>query len=183
MKTYGLLAAFFFLGAQAWATPAQVLLIRHGEKPDSGKDLSVMGEERARALVDFFQEEPEVTDYGPPVAIFAMAGSGDQTRRPVETVEPLAKALGLELREVAENQAQSMVHSILTNPAYDGKMVLICWVHEEIPAIAHLLGATQAPNQWDEKAFDRVWEINYSDGQVSSFKDLPQDLMPGDSDH
>jgi hypothetical protein len=73
-----------------------------------------------------------------------------------------------------------MIGDILTNPAYDGKMVLICWVHQDIPALAQDLGATTAPSKWG-KAYDRVWEINYSGGQVSGFQDLPQHLMPGDS--
>lgn len=33
-----------------WATPAQVLVIRHAEKPDEGNDLSPKGEKRAQSL-------------------------------------------------------------------------------------------------------------------------------------
>jgi hypothetical protein len=177
-----LIMAFFAFATQAWATPAQVLIIRHAEKAATGHDLSSQGQARAQALVGFFENNPEVTQYGTPAAIYAMSSeNGTRTNRPVETVQPLAQALGLTIQQIVEADSSSMVNDILTNPAYDGKMVLICWVHQDISDIANQLGATQAPKKWDKKAYDRVWEIDYSDGQVSSFQDLPQQLMPGDS--
>jgi len=38
------------------ADPAQVILIRHAEKPEQGHDLSLPGRQRAAALVPYFRE-------------------------------------------------------------------------------------------------------------------------------
>ena len=56
------------VGAVALAKPGQVIIIRHGEKPAEGDDLTVKGRERAAALAPFFQDG----DYRP-VAIYAVA--------------------------------------------------------------------------------------------------------------
>ena len=78
----------------SWATPAQVLIIRHAEKPASGPDLSPQGYQHAQELVSYFESNPEVTQYGRPFAIYAMANnSADSGLRPIETVTPLAHAL------------------------------------------------------------------------------------------
>ena len=55
----------------SWATPAQVLLIRHGEKLTTGADLSPDGQKRAKLLVEYFKTNPDVTKFGKPVAIYA----------------------------------------------------------------------------------------------------------------
>jgi hypothetical protein len=182
MKLILILAALIS-SSFAWATPAQILIIRHAEKPDTSGDkgLSPQGEERAQALVGFFQQSPEVTQYGLPVAIFAMSDAGGRTQRPIQTVTPLSEAIGVPITTVVEDDANAMIQEIASNSAYDGHMVLICWVHQDIPAIAQSLGATNAPGKWDKDAYDRVWEINYSGNQAVSFGDLPQHLMPGDS--
>jgi hypothetical protein len=85
MKTifYSLLATLLVSSTAAWATPAQVLIIRHAEKGASGKDLSSAGDARAQALVGFFENNPEVTQYGTPAAIYAMSN---------EALAPIARS-------------------------------------------------------------------------------------------
>jgi hypothetical protein len=57
-------------------------------------------------------------------------------------------------------------------------MVLICWVHQQIPAIAQQFGATQAPSSWPgENVYNLVWEIDFSGDQVSGFKQFQQQLQ------
>jgi hypothetical protein len=60
-------------------------------------------------------------------------------------------------------------------------MVLICWQHGEIPALAQALGVDSAPEEWSDDVFDRVWAIDFEGGEVSKFQDLPQHVLPGDS--
>jgi hypothetical protein len=171
------------IGAQAWAAPAQILLIRHAEKPADAKDvnLSPAGYARAQALVGYFQTNPEVTQYGTPAAIYAM-GRKDATTsaRPIETVTPLAQALGLPvLHPYTKEDTQPLVAEILSK--YDGQMVLICWEHDVIQTIASELGVTPAPPKWPGSRYDMTYRIDFSGSAVSSFAILFQMLMPGDS--
>jgi hypothetical protein len=78
--------------------PAQIILIRHAEKPADEEDphLSPAGVKRAEQLVSFITTDPAMIRFGPPVAVFATQttkrGNGQRTQ---ETVAPLARALKL----------------------------------------------------------------------------------------
>ncbi len=169
--------------APARATPAQVVMIRHAEKPAKGRDLDARGEERARALVGFFETNPVVTRYGTPAAIYAAApADSNDSRRSVETVTPLAKSLGLEIDEdYTKDRVKEMVRNVMANPAYEGRTVLICWEHKRIPGMARQFGWASAPGKWSGKVFDRAWIIDFAGGRAVSFQDVPQRLLPGDS--
>ena len=179
----------------AWAAPAQVLIIRHGEKPATGDDLSPQGYQRAKELVPYFENNSAVTEYGTPVAIYAFAPKKDAPTnvndeeatsvRGVETVTPLAQALGMTINtDFTKDETQQAVNQILSDSQYDGKMVLICWEHKMIPQLAQQFGATQAPDKWPgSEVYDQVWEINFdSDGKVSSFKTFAEDIPPINAD-
>ena len=188
---YVCLVMSLFAASAAFATPAQVIMIRHGEKPDTGPDLNARGYERANALVGFFTTNPAMTEFGTPVAIYAMAvkeniaadGSSQlSSKRPIETVTPLAQKLGLSIdTQFAKTDVNGAVEDIMSNPAYDGKMVLLCWEHNMIPVFAQAFGATSAPTSWDGAVFDRAWVLTFKGSKVSGFQDLPQHLLPGDS--
>lgn len=174
-----------FFSLEALATPAEIILIRHGEKPATGNDLNERGYQRANALVGFFETDARVTRFGLPVAIYAMAPKqGGGSLRAIETVAPLAKSLNLSVNDnYTRPEVQAVANEILNNPAFDGRMVLICWEHAEIPPLAQALGATLAPLSWKGSVFDRAWVIDFSGDQVSSFQDLAQHLLPGDSNN
>lgn len=163
------------------ATPAQVIMIRHAEKPDSGNGLSKKGFQRAAALVPFFTLQPANFPLQRPVAIFAMCTSKNhQTTRPVQTVSSLATALGVELiTAYTYGSYPQMVKDINSNSAYDGKTILICWAHDNMQKIAAEFGVKNAPVF--PTVYDRIWLINFTGDKVSSFQDLPQQLMFGDS--
>jgi hypothetical protein len=170
--------------SNAWATPAQILIIRHAEKPLTGPNLSPEGEARANALIGFFQKDPRMLQYGLPVAIYAASPTKeDGSLRSIETVEPLAKALNLPIHEeFNKDEYADAAAEILNDVEYEGRMVLLSWEHKVIPSLAEALGIENAP-QWPSNTFDRVWEIDYRLNEVSGFRNLPQRLMPGDSDH
>ena len=193
MRILHALLVTVLLGAgAAFAAPAQVIFIRHAEKPDYGPELSAQGFKRADALVNFFRTNPAVTRYGTPVAIFAAAPKNDDSSvRSIQTVTPLAKALRLTINaDLTKGQTSKLVRAIMENPAYDGKMVLVCWQHEKLVEAAQTLaeygGAAQAvynaiPAVWPAAAFDRAWVLDLTGGKVVSFKNVPQRLLPGDS--
>jgi hypothetical protein len=100
--------------------------------------------------------------------------------RPVETVTPLAQALHLPIDSSIANDDYATLAKSLLSGKYAGKVVLIAWHHGTIPSLVTSLGAKPPVEKWPEEQFDRVWRIDYVDGKAT-IKDLPQHLMPGDS--
>jgi len=168
----------------AVAAPARVVVMRHAEKPDSGNQLNEQGFKRAEALVGFFKTSPDMAKYGAPAAIYAMAPKGeDGTLRPIQTVTPLAGSLGLSIiTAYNKKHVEEMAAEIMANPAYEGHTVVISWAHDGIPDVVRALGWVDAPDKWPGKVFDRVWILDFRDGKAVSFMDLPEHLLPGDSD-
>ena len=169
--------------SSVWAMPAQVILIRHGEKPEIGKELNERGWQRANALPGFFKGNPDVNEFGFPVAIYAMAPKDDEgSVRAIQTVTPLAQVLHQKiLSNYKKKSIEALVEEIRTSHAYDGKMVLICWEHKVIPEIALALGLKNGPQKWGS-VYDRAWVLTFKGNEVSHFKNVAQHLLPGDSE-
>jgi len=151
--------------------PAQIILIRHAEKPPDEEDphLSRAGVKRAEQLVSFITTDPAMIRFGPPVAVFATQttkrGNGQRTQ---ETVAPLARALKLPVQTpFLGRDYRRLAKLILANPAYAGNTVLICWNHEEIPSLVAALGVTPQPPEWKARVFDRVYVISYRAGKAA----------------
>ncbi len=163
-----------------FAIPAQVEIIRHGEKPTTGNTLTQQGYERAAALAPFFEYTPSLT----PDAVYAAApDSQDGSLRSIETCTPTAKALNLSLNTNYQHKNYTqMVKDIMSDPSLQGKTVLICWTHGDIPAIAAAFGVSPQPPKWKGTIFDQMYVIqfNTSSGAVSSFQIVPQQLLYGD---
>jgi hypothetical protein len=167
--------------------PALVLLIRHAEKsPDEALSVSLSpeGQKRANALLGLFTKSKGRSEPFPvPDFIFA-ARNSKHSHRPVETVTPLAKNLGLKVRaDIADEDFVTLADELFGKPKYDGKTVLICWHHGTLPDLAKALGATDAPSRFNGTVFDRIWQITYDAEGKAVYTDLPQRLLPGDSDH
>jgi hypothetical protein len=164
--------------------PAQVIIIRHAEKPPVGSDLTLRGEERAAALVPYFLRTEELLKFNTPVAIYAQKpSSATSSRRAIETVKPLADALRLKVNNsYYRDDYKKMVNEIMQSPEYEGRTVLICWEHRVIPAIASEFSAEGAPTNWPDSEFDRTWVLTFGPSTTPQFRNLPQQLMYGDSD-
>ena len=151
--------------------PAQIILIRHADKPADPEDphLSEAGVKRAERLVSFITNDPAMTRFGLPVAVFATRttkhGNGQRTQ---ETVAPLAMALKLPVQIPFFGKDYAALASlILADPAYAGRTVLICWNHDEIPQLAAALGVTPVPPKPKGSTFDEVYVISYHDGKAA----------------
>ena len=181
-------------------TAKRILLIRHGEKPDKppphgvtkqgdhdSQSLTVKGWQRAGALVCFL-----APTNGPlqslllstPDTIFAAppGGSGSDesmSQRPVETVTPLAKKLGL---TVDTGFGKGMEAQVAQAAMAGQGAALVCWQHKDLPLIANaILGNdTTAPQKWPGDRFDVVWICDLRDDGSYAFSQLPQMLLPGD---
>lgn len=174
----GTRAAFVNLsaGADVPGRPADILIIRHAEKPELEKDvhLNDRGRARAEALPGLF-----TTRFARPEFLFAAAQS-KFSNHSYETIAPLARALDLPIdNHLPDDKYRALAKLILADPRYRGKRILICWHHESIPRLAQALGATDAPAKWRDKVYDRVWRLRYT-GDSVSFENLPQQLLPGD---
>ena len=165
------------------AGPSQVLIIRHAEKPgdpsaaddEENPNLSVKGRERAAALAVYIPATFQAVDF-----LFATKMS-KSSNRPVETITPLSLAIHEDIASnFANDEFEKLAQHILTHPKYAGKRVLICWHHGHIPALARALGVSNAPDKWPGHVFDRVWQIDYSDGNAT-LTILNQKLLFGDS--
>jgi len=178
------LAVTFLLAAQGMmAQPAQIILFRHGEKPEDPEavHLSKAGEKRAKELVPFLTTDLELTKHGLPVALYATRttrhGHGQRTQ---ETIAPLSAQLHIPIESpyLSEEYAE-LAKSILANPKFHGKTVLICWTHEFIPQLATALGVQPQPPKWKDSVYDRIYLISYHQGHAT-LHDLPQNFSGAD---
>lgn len=179
------LIAVLLLGSlNLFSQPAQIILLRHGEKPDDpvALHLSPRGEERARALVSLLGRNSSLTSNAPVAALFATRVTGHgHSQRTGETLIPLAKDLGLPVLTPHPNERYALLaRDILGNRAYLGKTVVICWTHHEMADLAGALGVTPKPGPWKDKTYDRLWLIKPRAG-AAEFRDVPQRLLHGDA--
>lgn len=156
-------------GALGLATPAQVVIIRHAEKPEVGNQVDSQGCERAYSLPSFFLQNSTVLAYGRPVAIYAQApDKSDGSLRPVETIAPTAAQLNMAVdTNYIHKDFQALANEVLSSAAYNGRTVFISWEHNGIPDLAIALGApSSVPSQWPGDVFDQAWVLTYSGGQA-----------------
>jgi hypothetical protein len=175
--------AFAFVALQsARATPAQIIFLRHAEKPAVGSELSPTGQQRARALVTLFTQDARTLEHGPAVAIYAMApAKAHGSVRALQTMEPTARALHLTLESrFTREEIAPLVRAISTAPGLEGKTVIVCWEHNVIPEMLKAFGWTQGPKKWHEDVYDRLWVLDFSEGKPVRFRDLPQKVLPED---
>jgi hypothetical protein len=164
---------------------ATILIIRHAEKPENGTGLTPAGEQRAQAYVRYFRDftvdsKPLHLD-----AIFATADSA-ASQRPQLTVGPLANALGLPINtHYADKQVAKLANKL--RATQQGKSVLICWHHGEIPDLLRALGAkpeTLLPKgSWPGHIFDWVIQLRYDhNGQLipEQTRRLKEPVLPND---
>jgi hypothetical protein len=183
-------------GKPSGTYPRYLLVIRHAEKPadDSDPNLTSRGAARAAALPSLFLIPPtfptKPAPFPTPDFLFATKKS-PKSNRPVETVQPLAKALGdMPIHQKhADNKFQAVVDDIFGDAKYASKAVLICWHHGKIPDLAQAIAAKakngdklkgQIPKRWDGTVFDRVWQFTFDDQGQATFADSPQQLLFGD---
>ncbi|PTX63014.1 hypothetical protein C8N46_102415 [Kordia periserrulae] len=162
--------------------PKEILIIRHAEKPadPSNENLATKGYERAAALAYYVPANFNTIDH-----IFA-AGVGlkSPSKRPVETVTPLAARLNKKIHDsFLKYQYQDMVTHILNDDSYNDSVIAIAWQHTNIEAIATAFGAKEVPSSlWPESCFDLVWKLTYNGDTTYTLTQIPQLLMYGDTD-
>lgn len=147
-----------------------ITLIRHGEKPsdqnrdqgvnERGKErpdsLSPRGWQRAGALAALLGAKVVNAPFSRPTALYTCGypDNPDGSRhRPHETITPLSRKLGLEIRvPVLKTQGPELAALILKDDRAD---TLVCWEHHNIPPLAAALA--QALGIQDLPAAAQLW--------------------------
>jgi len=163
-----------------------VLIIRHAENPANGHGLSPRGHERAEAYKNFFLNFTVDSKRLEPQAVLVAADS-KHSHRPRLTVQPFAKAANLPIdNRFANKQPTDLAAELRAN--YQGKVILICWHHGQIPALLRALGAapeTLLPNgKWPKDVYDWVIMVSFDEnGRLipERTKRITEHLLRGDS--
>jgi len=196
--------------------PEIIYVIRHGEKPanppppahgkppapappfgvdDQGNQdahsLLPRGWQRSGALAAFFYPAlgPQQAGLQVPGALLSPS-YGDlattSTHRTYETIQGLSGRLGIAIDSpFGEGQEPQLAASVVSS--YSG-VVLICWEHDHIPALASALPTvpgTAIPQKWPGDRFDVVWTFTLVPGSAPArytFGQVPQQLLSGDTD-
>ncbi len=189
----------------AAAEPARrsrrIMLIRHGEKPDTGpplgvlasgdqdfQSLTVRGWTRAGALTALFDPAHGKPRAGlnRPTALFASNPGAAGSKRPLQTVTPLAERLGLPVRQMdvlSEESAdvEAIALALMATPGSP----LGSFQHHLIPQIAKAFGTVipAVPAKWPGDRYDVVWVFTRRSAKTWRFNQVPQRLLAGDKKH
>ena len=144
----------------------QILLMRHAEKPDDASNvhLSPAGLQRAGRLASYIPQT-----FGKPDFLFAAADS-EQSRRPVETIEPLSQATGVPIDStVANGHHDFLANELMTKPRYEGQRIVICWHHESMRHFSRELGGAKGdcPDPWAEDLFNLILQFDYQNRKAT----------------
>ncbi|HTB06229.1 MAG TPA: histidine phosphatase family protein [Bacteroidia bacterium] len=152
----------------------KIVIIRHGEKPEKGNNLSCKGLNRALML-------PEVihTKFGVPNFMYVPSlKMSDKTSsaRMFETVVPLAVKYNLDITSKFEkSDSAGVVNDILQKQG----TVLLVWEHKAITGILHSLGIANAP-KWADDDYNTIYIITFVNDKPVLAKDT-EGLNPSDS--
>jgi hypothetical protein len=196
------------------AMPTKIMVIRHAEKPDDKhqgvtshgdadkESLIVRGWQRAGALTALFDPTNgplQNPNLAVPKVIYASdpekpseaddddGKKGSKSKRPLQTITPLAERLGIKDKvnvKFAKGDEKHMVESVLG----ESGVVLISWQHQKIADIAkHIVGSKPPtkpiPAKWPGDRLDIVWVFTppAPSSDHWGFVQVPQQLLSGDA--
>lgn len=185
------------------APPRVIYLIRHGEKPDEqarkhrGVDfhghenehsLLPRGWQRSGALAALF--DPHLGPLRPgldvPELLVSPSYGGKKdnaSHRTHQTISGISERLGIDIAaDFAKGQEPHLADALLKRGPGP---VLVCWDHAHIPDIAAALpvvDGTAIPKKWPDDRYDLIWAFTHAGDHRYDFAQLPQLLLPGDTD-
>jgi hypothetical protein len=176
----------------------KIMVMRHAEKPakdgapygvtlegDRNKEsLQPRGWQRAGALANLFAPtngKIQNALLAKPHFLYASKPLRRKgSRRPIETITPLAEKLAIRINS---NYERSDVEGVMDEVFSCHGIVLMCWQREYIPQIASYTLGTQkgVPQLWPEDRFDMIWvfDLDLRSGSYK-FRQIPQRLLMGD---
>ena len=140
----------------------QIVIIRHGEKPTEGDNLSAKGFERALALPAVLNKllpRPPHFTYVP-----CIGTDKDQTTRVrmMQTVLPYAVQHNLTINS---DYAPDEIKGLVKELRHHRGTVLLVWEHHNIVKIAAALGIEE-PQEWPDDDYDSIWTITFQKGRA-----------------
>ncbi|HXL92870.1 MAG TPA: hypothetical protein VN969_28405 [Streptosporangiaceae bacterium] len=186
--------------------PDIIYIIRHGEKPAdpppaapfgidfqgvaNADSLLPRGWQRSGALTDLFDPATGPLQAGLQTPATLLSPSyGDPAKtvehRTYQTIQGLSDRLGIAIAsDFAEGQEPQLAANVVSTGS---GVVLICWEHDHIPALATALptvSGTALPQAWTGDRFDVIWMFTLVPGATPAqytFDQIPQQLLSGDT--
>jgi hypothetical protein len=175
---------------------ATLMIVRHAEKPltdgpPGGVDadgrgdkhsLTTTGWARAGALVELFAStrNPPPPGLLRPDALYAAVRGDSESKRPMQTLLPLAARLG---EAVNTTFGQGHEAGLAAELATRTGSTLVSWEHKAIATIVARLGpiTPTPPAGWPDDRYDVVWVFTADGAGGWHFQQVPQLLLAGDS--
>ena len=189
-----LLASVVAHASDAGATPAQIVILRHGEKQDAYR-LCDVGVQRSLALAGQYlgkgAQNSLFTGGRTPEAFIAI------TLHTLELVSPAAQSWGKpvilysalpmhgqtpeQATVVLNRRTQEAVRDVMTSPQWAGKTIVMTWEHHHIAerrlerefpgekiTLRQLLNLDMksVPETWHGDNFDYFWIVDYAKGST-----------------
>ncbi|BBP73576.1 hypothetical protein PHLH6_55800 [Pseudomonas sp. Seg1] len=162
-----------------------VLIVRHAEKPEVGRQLNARGEQRAVAYADYFSALMLDGQTLIPQRLIATADSAE-SMRPRQTLIPLSLHLQLPIEQPYANNDVDKLVSLLRK-SNQAKTVLIAWHHGHINKLISAFGgdgpALIGQPKWPVDVYDWLIVLRFDDkGQLveSRSQKIQEHLLPGD---
>ena len=154
----------------------RVVIIRHGEKPEKGLNLTCQGFNRSLELPKVI-----VSQFGVPNFTYVPLiknGKSANAIRMFQTIVPLAVKYDLVINSVFdENDSTDIAADILKKKG----TVLVVWNSHDIPSMVRSLGVKEKVLKWKEPDFDSIWIINYvktAEGLKPVFSTSKENINP-----
>ena len=143
----------------------KVVLIRHGEKSESGDNLSCMGFNRSLQLPAVLHKKFGVFNH---VYVPTLKASNSTSHsRMFQTITPY---LVHENLSVSSKFDESDINGISNAIMKQTGTVLVVWEHKNIRKIVRALGV-QDDQRWDDSDFDSIWILTYKNGVPTLSRD------------
>src|SRR5271163_4256407 len=154
----------------------RVYLMRHGEKQNGDHvNLSLAGLSRSVHLVEYFREN---FPGDLPTKIYAMKQADkNHSNRSYQTVAPLAQQLELTINsDYLKEDAVALAKDILKlfKSSKESEVILVCFEHDELPAIARTLINTNSIKGWNPKnykdktldLYNFMWIVDFNESSI-----------------
>jgi hypothetical protein len=188
------------LAGQAFAAPARIIILRHGEKQD-GYLLCGIGTQRSLALAANYLGSGAQNSLFPdgkgPDAFFVITLHTLELGLPAMATWKAPLLMYQVLPGVSDQasalnaQTAAAAKEVMTNKRWDGKTVVMIWEHKHIAdraiekstlrALLNLdkySGATQVPHTWHGGNYDYFWDVSYDKkGKPTNFT-MTQQVFP-----
>jgi hypothetical protein len=143
---------------KAAADDLRIVIVRHGEKPETGDNLSCQGQNRALALPAVLMKK-----FGRPGLAYVPKLETDASTkhaRMFQTVTPFAVQQDLTVNsKYDEEDVTGAAQDVLKQTG----LVLMVWEHSQIRPLAMALGVKDPPS-WKKEDFDSIWVVTPSGG-------------------